>query len=92
MAVKKVAKKTTTNTRKVSISSKAKSSKAKSSKAKSSKAKSSKAKSKNKKINDRHSGDGGIVVVDDDIVIDQDKINEERRAYLEESRSQEASD
>ena len=87
MVVKKVAKKTTTNTRKVSISSKAKSSKAKSSKAKS-----SKAKSKNKKINDRHSGDGGIVVVDDDIVIDQDKINEERRAYLEESRSQEASD
>ena len=77
MVVKKVAKKTTTNTRKVSISSKAKS---------------SKAKSKNKKINDRHSGDGGIVVVDDDIVIDQDKINEERRAYLEESRSQEASD
>jgi hypothetical protein len=87
MAVKKVTKKTTTKTKKVSTSSKAKSSKAKSSKAKS-----SKAKSKNKKIKDRHSGDGGIVVVEDDIVIDQDKINEERRAYLEESRSQEASD
>ncbi len=34
----------------------------------------------------------GIVVVDDDIVIDQEKVNEERRAYLEEARSQEASD
>ena len=37
-------------------------------------------------------GDGGIVIVDDDIVIDQDKVNEERRAYLEESRSQDAVD
>jgi len=37
-------------------------------------------------------GDGGIVIVEDDIVIDQDKINEERRAYLEEARSQEAVD
>ena len=37
-------------------------------------------------------GDGGIVIVEDDIIIDQEKINEERRAYLEEARSQEASD
>jgi hypothetical protein len=37
-------------------------------------------------------GDSGIVIVDDDIEIDQEKINEERRAYLEEARSQEASD
>ena len=44
-----------------------------------------------KKINDEPS-DGGIVIVDDDIVIDQDKVNEERRAYLEEARSQEAVD
>ena len=28
----------------------------------------------------------------DDLVIDQEKINEERRAYLEEARSQEATD
>lgn len=49
-------------------------------------------KTKNKKIKDEPSGDGGIVIVDDDIVIDQDKINEERRAYLEEARSQEATD
>ena len=48
-------------------------------------------KSKVKKINDEPS-DGGIIIVDDDIVIDQDKVNEERRAYLEEARSQEAVD
>lgn len=58
-----------------------------------SKAKSaSKSKAKTKKIKDEPLGDGGIVIVDDDIVIDQDKVNEERRAYLEESRSQEAVD
>ena len=38
------------------------------------------------------SDDMGIVIVDDDIVIDQEKVNEERRAYLEESRSQDAYD
>jgi len=53
--------------------------------------KASASKSKVKKINDEPS-DGGIVIVDDDIVIDQDKVNEERRAYLEEARSQEAID
>ena len=59
---------------------------------KTSKAKTSKAKSKSKKIKDEPSGDSGIVIVDDDIVIDQDQVNEERRAYLEEARSQEATD
>ncbi|MBT7919918.1 MAG: hypothetical protein HN626_01665, partial [Nitrosopumilus sp.] len=54
--------------------------------------KTSKTKAKSKKIKDEPSADSGIVIVDDDIVIDQDKINEERRAYLEESRSQEATD
>ena len=53
--------------------------------------KASATKSKVKKINDEPS-DGGIIIVDDDIVIDQDKVNEERRAYLEEARSQEAVD
>ena len=53
--------------------------------------KATKSKSKAKKINEEPS-DGGIVIVDDDIVIDQDKVNEERRAYLEEARSQEAVD
>ena len=47
---------------------------------------------KSKKIKDEPSGDSGIVIVDDDLVIDQEKINEERRAYLEEARSQEATD
>ena len=36
--------------------------------------------------------DIGIAVIDDDMQVDQDRINEERQAYLEESRSQEASD
>ena len=49
-------------------------------------------KSKSKKKYDEPAGDGGIVIVDDDIVIDKEKINEERRAYLEEARSQDASD
>ena len=64
--------------------------KAKTTKAKSTKAKGKK--SKGPKVKDEPMGDGGIVIVDDDIEIDQEKINEERRAYLEEARSQEASD
>ena len=54
--------------------------------------KTSKKKSKIKKNIDEPSENSGIVIVDDDIVIDQDKVNEERRAYLEEARSQEAID
>ncbi len=50
----------------------------------------SKAKSKSKTQQDDF-GDG-IAIIDDDLTIDQEKINEERRAYLEEARSQEASD
>ena len=48
-------------------------------------------KSKAKKLKEQ-SDDMGIVIVDDDITIDQEKVNEERRAYLEESRSQDAYD
>ena len=48
-------------------------------------------KAKSKKIKDEPIDDG-IVIVDEDIEIDQEKINEERRAYLEEARSQEAID
>jgi hypothetical protein len=55
-----------------------------------SKAKTSK--TKKKKIKDLPGEDSGIVIVEDDIVIDQEKVNEERRAYLEEARSQDASD
>ena len=51
----------------------------------------SKAKTKSKKAQQEDYGDG-IAIIDDDLSIDQEKINEERRAYLEEARSQEASD
>jgi hypothetical protein len=64
----------------------------KASKAKTSKSKTKpKTKTKSKKQNQEDFGDG-IAIIDDDLTIDQDKINEERRAYLEEARSQEASD
>ena len=62
----------------------------KSTKAKTTKAKTTKI--KKKKIKDLPPDDSGLVIVEDDIVIDQEKVNEERRAYLEEARSQEASD
>jgi len=62
----------------------------KSSKAKKTKSE-SKAKTKSKKEQNEDYGEG-IAIIDDDLTIDQEKINEERRAYLEEARSQEASD
>ena len=34
----------------------------------------------------------GIIVIDDEIKVDKDAEHEERRAYLEEARSQESSD
>ena len=64
--------------------------KSKTTKVKASKTKSTKA--KNKKVMEEPFDDAGIVVVDDNIEIDQEKVNEERRAYLEEARSQDASD
>ena len=51
----------------------------------------SKVKTKSKKEQQEDYADG-IAIIDDDLSIDQEKINEERRAYLEEARSQEASD
>ncbi len=81
MVEKKSAKKTTT---------KVKTKKTKASKTTKSKGKSTK--SKNKKAKEEPFGDGGIVIVDDELEIDQEKVNEERRAYLEEARSQDASD
>ena len=69
---------------------KAKTKKTKASKTTKSKAKSTK--SKTKKAKEEPFGDGGIVIVDDELEIDQEKVNEERRAYLEEARSQDASD
>ena len=48
-------------------------------------------KRKPKKVND-NSLDSGIVIVDDDYDVDKSLANEERRAYLEEARSQDASE
>ena len=48
-------------------------------------------KTKAKNAND-NAIDSGIVIVDDDFDIDKDSVNEERRAYLEEARSQDASE
>jgi len=77
-------------------STKAKTTTAKTTKAKTIKSKdyikSKTSKIKKKKIKDLPPDDSGLVIVEDDIVIDQEKVNEERRAYLEEARSQEASD
>ena len=78
--VEKKAKKKTTKTTKKTTKPKSTKSKAK-----------TKTKSKSKKSPQEDFGDG-IAIIDDDLSIDQDKINEERRAYLEEARSQEASD
>jgi len=81
MVEKKDAKKTTT---------KVKTKKTKASKTTKSKNKSTK--SKSKKAKEESFSDSGIVIVDDELEIDQEKVNEERRAYLEEARSQDASD
>jgi len=69
---------------------KVKTKKTKVSKTTKSKAKSTK--SKTKKAKEEPFGDSGIVIVDDELEIDQEKVNEERRAYLEEARSQDSSD
>ena len=49
-------------------------------------------KRKSTKKTDSAELDSGIVIVDDDFDVDKDVVNEERRAYLEEARSQDASD
>ena len=58
---------------------------------KSSKTKKTSKKRKPKATNDEGL-DSGIVIVDDDFDVDKSLVNEERKAYLEEARSQEASD
>ena len=70
--------------------------KTKKSKTKKSSAKSTKAKtkriSKSKKSKNSEFEDTGVVVVDDDLMVDKEKELEERRAFLEEARSQDSSD
>jgi len=48
-------------------------------------------KKKTKKLSDLPD-DPGIILIDDDLEIDTEKELEERKAYLEEARSQETSD
>ena len=68
-----------------------KSNKDKAAKPKSKKAKKKSAKKRTKKSVERPD-DTGIIVIDDDLKIDTEKELEERRAYLEEARSQDASE
>ncbi len=68
----------------VSIEKKKKSSK--------SQTKKTKTKTKSTKKSIQPLDDAAIIIVDDDLEIDKEKVIEERRAYLEEARSQEASD
>jgi uncharacterized protein YacL (UPF0231 family) len=56
------------------------------------KTKKTKAKTKSTKKSTQPLDDAAIIVVDDELEIDKEKEIEERRAYLEEARSQEASD
>ena len=49
-------------------------------------------KRKSTKKTDSAALDSGIVIVDDDFDVDKNVVNEERRAYLEEARSQDAAD
>ena len=65
--------------------------KAKAVKSKSKKAGKKTTKKKTKKLSGLPD-DPGIILIDDDLEIDTEKELEERRAYLEEARSQETSD
>ena len=65
--------------------------KAKKTKSKSKRAGKKTTKKKTKKISELPD-DPGIVLIDDDLEIDTEKELEERKAYLEEARSQETSD
>ena len=47
---------------------------------------------KRKKSQSESIDDTAIVIVDDELIVDKEKEIEERRAYLEEARSQDASD
>ena len=89
MAEKKTAKKKAKSSSKVT--KKASKPKTKATKTKKTKSTSKKTNSK-KKAKTESYDDMGIVIVDDDLSIDKEKVNEERRAYLEEARSQEAFD
>ena len=65
-------------------------------KTKAGKSKSKKVKKKSSKKTTKKSSDltddPGIIVIDDNLGVDQEKELEERRAYLEEARSQDSGD
>ena len=65
--------------------------KSKNAKTKSKKTRKKSAKKKVKKSDDS-ADDSGIVLIDDDLEIDTEKELEERKAYLEEARSQDSGD
>jgi hypothetical protein len=72
---------------------KTKKSEAKKPSTKSTKAKTKRAsKTKRKSKNSESFEDIGVIVVDDDLTVDKEKELEERRAFLEEARSQDSSD
>jgi len=66
-----------------------KSKKSKKTKTKKTTKKSSKKKSK---MSDDSTDDSGIILIDDDLKVDTEKELEERKAYLEEARSQDSGD
>jgi hypothetical protein len=72
---------------------KTKKSEAKKPSTKSTKAKTKRAsKTKRKSKNSESFEDIGVIVVDDDLTVDKEKELEERRAFLEEARSQDSSE
>ena len=71
---------------------KTKKSKTKKSSAKSTKAKTKRVSKSKKSKNSELFEDVGVIVVDDDLTVDKEKELEERRAFLEEARSQDSSD
>jgi len=71
---------------------KTKKSKAKKPSTKSINAKSMSASKSKKSKNSESFEDIGVIVVDDDLTVDKEKELEERRAFLEEARSQDSSD
>jgi hypothetical protein len=71
---------------------KTKKSKAKKPSTKSIKAKTKRASKSKKSKNSEFLEDDGVIVVDDDLTVDKEKELEERRAFLEEARSQDSSD
>jgi len=71
---------------------KTKKSKTKKPSTKSTKAKTKRASKSKKSKNSESFEDIGVIVVDDDLTVDKEKEQEERRAFLEEARSQDSSE